>query len=253
MTEHPIEFSSLPREQILDLARKQNWVHSIDLGDGFVTPGEWAETPTIGEALNRIDFRGKKVLDIGCWDGKYSFLAEAGGASEVYATDLVSQRDFQEQPTFQLAHAALRSKVKYYPNLSVYDVKSLGISDFDVVLFTGVYYHLKDPLRAFSTLRGVVRDGGLMVTEGAVLTAEGCYANFYYRQPFCGDHSNWWVPTLDCLKQWVECSFFEIEDVSRRMGHLETQRHTITARAVRKKDPLYSKVPEDLNEYNVDA
>ena len=98
-------------------------MHSIDLGDGFVTAGIWGENPFIATALNEIDFRGKKVLDIGCWDGKHSFLAESKGANEVYATDLVSQRDFAGQPTFHLARAALKSKVKYFPYLSVYRSK----------------------------------------------------------------------------------------------------------------------------------
>ena len=35
--------------------------------------------------LDLLDFRGKTVLDIGCWDGYWSFYAERRGAREVVA------------------------------------------------------------------------------------------------------------------------------------------------------------------------
>jgi hypothetical protein len=48
------------------------WMHTIDLGGGVVTPGAWTpedQAGTLG-ALEHIDFRGKKVLDVGCLDAK---------------------------------------------------------------------------------------------------------------------------------------------------------------------------------------
>jgi hypothetical protein len=71
----------------------------------------------------------------------------------------MSQQSFR-LPTFELAREALKSRVHYEPNLSVYDIESLGVRDFDVVIFAGVYYHLKDPLRALATLRRVMKEGG---------------------------------------------------------------------------------------------
>src|SRR5215472_4538138 len=60
------------------------WYHSIDLGGGVVTPGV-SKTQTPRSALP--DFRGRSVLDIGAWDGYYSFLAERSGATRVVALD----------------------------------------------------------------------------------------------------------------------------------------------------------------------
>ncbi len=115
----------------------------------------------------------------------------------------------------------------------------------------GVYYHLKDPLRALTSLRRVMNDRGVIIVEGAILEEQGCYPKFYYREAFCGDHSNWWVPTVDCLKQWVECAFFEVKKSHGKWGHLLNQRHVLKATAVRIDDPLYSRVPEDLREYSL--
>ncbi len=244
-------FTNLSREELKKLVHQFNWVHSIDLGDGIVTPGEWGlGNPRIKQALDEIPLQGKKVLDIGCWDGLNTFLAEQRGASEVFATDLISQRSFPEQPTFQLAHAVLKSSAKYFPELSVYDVEQLGVHDFDVVLFAGVYYHLKDPLRALTCLRRVMKDGGLILVEGAVLRRRGCFARFYYKDPFRRDYSNWWVPTAECLRQWVSCSFFEIVKEYKLFTWSDDRRHTLLARAVTKADPLYIRKPEGLEHYN---
>ena len=56
------------------------WYHTIDLGHGVVTKGQ----SVMAEMLTDVqlpDFRGRSVLDIGAWDGYYSFLAERRGAS----------------------------------------------------------------------------------------------------------------------------------------------------------------------------
>ena len=59
------------------------WHHSIDLGQGIVTPGASNVEPlSDGELPN---FVGRSVLDIGAWDGFYSFRAEGSGASRVVA------------------------------------------------------------------------------------------------------------------------------------------------------------------------
>jgi tRNA (mo5U34)-methyltransferase len=123
----------------------------------------------------------------------------------------VSQRSYAEQPTFQLAHELLRSSVKHCPTTSVYDVRTLGVDDFDVVVFSGVYYHLKHPLLALAALRQVMAEGGTLIVEGPIIdNVRDSFASFFYRDRFANDVSNWWVPTLRCLREWIECSYFEI-------------------------------------------
>jgi tRNA (mo5U34)-methyltransferase len=45
----------------------------------------------IEQELAAVDFRGKSVLDIGCWDGYWSFYAGKKGAQAALASDDVSQ------------------------------------------------------------------------------------------------------------------------------------------------------------------
>ena len=61
-----------------------HWYHTIDLGHGVVTKGDSAQDEGTGILP---DVTGRSVLDIGAWDGKYSFLAEQAGASRVVALD----------------------------------------------------------------------------------------------------------------------------------------------------------------------
>lgn len=257
------------------------WLYSVDLGGGVTTKGQFGPpNPQIMTAFDAVDFRGKKVLDVGCYEGHWSFEAEKRGAATVFATDYLvgdpraelTQRGINELPTFRLAHRIRRSSVRYHPNVSVNDIKRLGERDFDVVIFCGVYYHLKNPLLAFSRLREVIRDGGTIIIEGPVVEGpQEAFARFYYREALFKDLSNWWVPTLSCLRQWVECSYFEILSDSGPAGRRKSDvtwfdaaggessamaaaeqivRHTVIARAVRRRDFHYVLPDEDLAEFD---
>ena len=260
---------------------RHEWLYSVDLGGGLVTRGRFGPpNRQILAALDAIDFRGKKVLDVGCYEGHWSFEAEKRGAQVVVATDYLvgdpraqpGENGVKELPTFRLAHRIRGSRVRYHPDVSVYDVARLGERDLDVVIFCGVYYHLKNPLLALSRLRQVIRDGGTIVVEGPVIDgSQEVFARFFYREALFDDHSNWWVPTLPCLLQWVECSYFEPIALSAGDGHLgrtatlfghdargasvpasargpaeRVCRHTLTARAVRRRDPRYVLPDEEL-------
>jgi tRNA (mo5U34)-methyltransferase len=234
------------RDELLKLVPNYRWTHSIDLGGGVRTPGNWGTQPFLVRALDQIEFRGKSVLDIGCWDGLWSFEAEKRGATEVVATDDVRQRHFSSDPTFQLVRKILGSRAKYYSDVSVYDVGRLVEKPFDVVLFLGVYYHLKHPLLALSRLRKVTKDGGLIVVEGETTLSDRSSADFYYREEYCQDRSNWWIPSVRCLREWVECSAFRI-----RGQHAPDVPHptrcAFVAEAVRGPDANYAYPDDELD------
>ena len=65
------------------------WFHHIDLGDGIETPGRDVATPEWKRWFMKFpaDLHGWSVLDIGAWDGFFSFEAERRGASRVLAID----------------------------------------------------------------------------------------------------------------------------------------------------------------------
>lgn len=244
------------------------WAHTIDLGAGVVTPGKWPVNPKIMAAFDQIDFKGKRVLDVGTCNGLWSFEAEKRGAAEVHSIDYLTHAGYWCTPGYKLAHDVLNSKAVYNPDLSVYEVDGLGRQSFDVVVFCGVYYHLKSPLLALSKLRSVLKTGGLIVIEGpTILDSDRCYAKFLYRDAV-PDRSNWWMPTRRCLTEWIECSFFDVVQefpkpdpvdfkslryrakcMVKRLLDRDTamsKRNVVLARAVTRHDPLYAKQDPDL-------
>ena len=244
------QFAGESRASLIKKIPEMKWAHSIEVGGGVVTPGVWgAPNPLIVSALDDVDFKGKKVLDIGCWDGLWSFMAEDRGASEIYATDDLSQRPLNQYPTFDLAHRLRGSKAKYFGDINVLHVSKLGVKDFDVVINCGIYYHLKDPLLSLARLRQVMKEGAILIVSGVVIDSPEVFAKFYYREYFAQDPSNWWVPTVSCLRQWVECSFFEVL----------TQHQTnpavcsLTARAVKRKDPHYVMPDIELAKFDLNV
>src|SRR5687768_12760300 len=70
------------------------WYHEFDFPNGLVARSKTEDIvfhrriwSFIRHELDQIDFAGKTVLDIGCWDGYWSFYAERRGAKSVLAAD----------------------------------------------------------------------------------------------------------------------------------------------------------------------
>jgi tRNA (mo5U34)-methyltransferase len=164
--------SSLGGQELVDRAADQEpvtWYHSIRLGNA-VTPGICP--PSAEEWTARAlpaDLTGKTVLDVGAWDGYFSFEAERRGASRVLAIDSLQGPEHKvvKAAGFEYAKAFLHSAVDF----KVMDVADVGglYETFDLIFFLGVYYHLHDPIEAFRLLFDRLRPGGLLVLEGLVL------------------------------------------------------------------------------------
>jgi hypothetical protein len=97
------------------------------------------------------------------------------------------------------------------------------------------------------------------------------YARFFYHDVYSDDRSNWWVPTVSCLVEWIECSYFEVMSVSEpsartprpigageapgggpknTVGAETIARRTVLARAVTRKDWRYVLPDEDLAKFD---
>jgi len=159
---------SFSENDLIKKIEKYNWYHEIQLTSKLVTPGS---IPAINE-LNRlikekiqkkIFFKNKRVLDIGCREGLYSFLAEKAGASEIIGIDndlSAAAIDFLI-PFFQ-------SKVKMY-ELNLYEFNSEKFGAFDVVIMLGVLYHLKFPFWGLKRACDAVANKGIIVISTAIL------------------------------------------------------------------------------------
>ena len=178
-------------------AEKLTWFHSMDLGSGVRTDGIYDPVRTLGRLglPDRLD--GRRVLDVGAWDGFYSFEMERRGA-EVLATDHFSWSGdgWGSQDGFRLAREALGSKVRDL-DIDPLDLTPEAVGGpHDVVLFLGVLYHLRDPMRVLDRLRPVTKGVLVVETEVGMLLTRRAAAEFYPGTELNDDPTNWWAPNI---------------------------------------------------------
>jgi len=202
--------SGIEKETVLKkVAEVPFWWHSIDLGYGIVTPGHQGgiKHPTGTKNLLRNlqlpkDLSEKSVLDIGAWDGFFSFEAEKRGASKVLAIDNFyrDKLEHTESQGFEVAKEILKSDVEF-KKASVYDLSPEKFGMFDIVLFFGVFYHLKYPLLALEKIFSVTKEMLIMETHydpyhGNKNTP---LATFYEKDEINKDPTTWWGLNKSCL------------------------------------------------------
>jgi tRNA (mo5U34)-methyltransferase len=233
------------------------WFHSFDFGGGVTTQGhKSAETLAAElESLRLPSLDGKAVLDVGAWDGYFSFAAEERGATRVVALDHYvwqfdlypwtldreGQRawlsrhgmdpDVAYQPEdlpgvyrpdelpgrqgFDTARELLGSKVEpVVADLVTTDLDALGT--FDVVLYLGVLYHVKDPFLALRRLREVTRE--LAIIETSIMALPGHEDAMLWRfmegRELDHDPTNWWQPNAAALEGMLTAAgFSQVERV----------------------------------------
>ncbi len=218
-------------EQLAHQIRERRWFHTIDLGGGLVTSGDSPSSEIIARSMP--DVSGKSVLDIGAWDGKYSYEAERAGAARVVALDHYVWRLDSEarakyyvaceaegilpdpdmidrgflladalpgKEGFDLIHRYLESKVEaVVDDFATMDLATLG--RFDVVFYFGVLYHMVDPIGSLKRLRQVT--DGVAVIETAAVEVPGYESSslvgFFSGQELHADYGNWFAPSGPAL------------------------------------------------------
>lgn len=198
------------------------WWHTIDLGDGVVTAGQ--DDPRSQEVREQAvprRLRGKTVLDIGCWDGYFSFLCERRGAT-VTPVDTFQYRNFVRSKYgvelkggegFRVAARLLGSRLK----LKKLDFASLR-EPFDIVLFFGVLYHERHPLLALEHLARLTREYAVVETH-YIRSGKQPVLRFYPGATLNEDPTNFWGPTLSCIELMLKDVGF------RTVSLLQTYRH----------------------------
>ncbi|HUJ11060.1 MAG TPA: methyltransferase domain-containing protein [Verrucomicrobiae bacterium] len=206
MTEHSVGPKTAPDP--FDYIREwdrlreiKGWWHSFELPDGTRIEG----VSSLDIQKQRIEafdvpqiLRGKRVLDIGTWDGWFAFEMERRGADVVAI-------DCWDNPRFREMHSMLSSRVEYR-HFDMYELTPERIGKFDIVLFMGVLYHLKHPLLALERVCALTTDFAAVesfILRGehrpGVAVAECTFMEFYETDELGGQTDNWCGPTLPCL------------------------------------------------------
>jgi SAM-dependent methyltransferase len=183
---------ALPRE-VTDLAQCY-FYHTIEIPGYGLVQGPWDLRGGIDDYLGRVDFRGKRVLELGTANGFACFHMERQGA-EVIAYDLSGELAHHQNVVpfarcpiepklaeysslihlinngYWLCHRALGSQARVVYG-SVYEVPP-SIGPVDVAVFGSILLHLRDPFQALASALRLVR-------ETVVITEPEWFPRFVY-------------------------------------------------------------------------
>jgi tRNA (mo5U34)-methyltransferase len=156
------------------------WFHTFALSPGVYTPGIARDHGYRLPVLGADRFAGRSVLDVGAFDGFYSFVAEMRGARRVVAVDNEQYTDWVgarfgvtlEAGAGFRAIANLTNSQVEYRRMDAIDVSELD-EHFDVALCFGLLHRVTDPVAMLRALADRLLPGGelLLETYGARLPA----------------------------------------------------------------------------------
>jgi tRNA (mo5U34)-methyltransferase len=183
-----VQTSPLNKAEIL---LRYNWWHTIEIGNGLVTPGAWDIRHLPPQIPWPSSLEGKRCLDVGTMDGFWAFEMERRGAGEVLAIDVpyseqdthprrrpgLAQRNHRRAgETFHVLADLLGSKAAFHTQ-NIYDLTLGSVGAFDVVFVGYMLHQLRDPLRALETVHGVCR-GSVIVLDPILF-----YRSLLFRDP----------------------------------------------------------------------
>lgn len=204
------------------------WFHNMNLNGVWTAPDHFlgdypgAKFRRFADALP-ADLSGKSVLDIGCNGGFYAIEMKRRGAARVLGVDF--DEDYLAQARFA---AAVTGQEIEFAKLSVYDLGALG-EQFDLVIFMGVFYHLRHPLLALDIIHdSVAKDLMLFQSmqrgspavdpvaedydffDAAHFDSPGYPKMHFIEHRYSGDPTNWWAPNAACSAAMLRSAGFAI-------------------------------------------
>lgn len=218
-----------------DDIEKYYWYHTIDLGNGLVTPGDFDYRASLAAYHFPVSMKGMNVLDVGSATGFFAFEFERRGA-RVVSVELPAITDW-DMPTgedrdrtlkglmeqhrvntvdavyhyhldgpFQLCHKLLQSQVqRVYSTVYELTTQKLGAEPFDLIFLGDVLLHTFAPLKVLAVLAPFCR-GTFVITEHLADEDDHARPSMVYAGGATPtlDWRTWWYPNKVCLEQMLK-------------------------------------------------
>jgi tRNA (mo5U34)-methyltransferase len=214
------------------LERLGPWYHSIDLGKGVHTPGRSRVDAKFKEIAGQLprSLSGLRVLDLGC---------NAGGIAVQFAQRGAAVVGVEASPFYYRQACWVRDQLDVdvdYRNITIYDVGGLD-GTFDIVVFLGLFYHLRYPQLALDILAKKCEGTLIMNTPIVQSTApvmelrlpQDSHDLGQAREP----QFNWWFPSLPALRTMLAVAGFSdiVEFNLRKKPFVSSSKHANNASA----------------------
>ena len=195
------------------------WYYSIELAPGLWTDGAGHKNVALTrQLLSNVDVEAgapdgspARCLDVGMQEGLVTMLLERRGGSPVVGYDRVSR-----EQRFDLLRSALDARFQFIGGMPLSALpralEAHGHRFFDVVVFSGVLYHMLDPVAGLATVRGLVRNGGILIVESRLAFSDepALYLNSEER---FGEMAIWLI-SVPCLDYLLRLLRLEVLDVA---------------------------------------
>ena len=211
------------------------WFHNLHLPDGTQTAPDnplgdfplykWnALAPHLPQ-----DLAGWTALDIGCNAGFYTFELAKRGA---HVTGIDVDRHYLDQAEWAARQFGLQDRTSF-EQMQVYDLAHTA-ERYDLVLFMGVFYHLRYPmlgldivtqkvdrLLVFQTLTMPGMEvyeatDGLDILNREPMQEPGWPKMAFIEHRLANDPTNWWAPNHSAVEAMLRASGMR---VTERLGH----------------------------------
>lgn len=168
---HPLDYAA----QLEESFRKryaENYYSTIEMEPGKFTPGGLYRNIALTRTLlGRTGIEGKDCADVAAVDGWCAILMARRGARRIAAFD---RNDFT--PLIDEVRSRLGVSFDYFPLLKTSEIpdaaRQAGFDGFDVVVNSGLLYHVLGPINSIAATRSLVRTGGILIVETVVDVAE---------------------------------------------------------------------------------
>lgn len=179
---------------------QQEWYYGIELLEGIFTRGKsFPNVILTRKILENIEIKDKSCIDIGSMEGLIPTLLKRRGANPVVAYD--RRTDLADR--INLVKKAYDVDFRYFNGVSLNKLPSLlktkNFLPFDIVVFSGVLYHMFDPLGGLALVRGLVRNGGILLLETGALI-DNKMAMYFNAEGRFFPRTNYFMVSLDALE-----------------------------------------------------
>ncbi len=248
----PVEPShDLDREELVKSVQSfPHWYQRIYLGKGVYTYDKPAHHEVVWSRLRPIfpdNLQNASVLDVGCNAGYFSIQLKQLGAGRVVGIEAVSKYLKQAETCRRILGLDIE-----YVQLDAHQLKQIQ-EKFDIVVFTGIFYHLKNPLEVLEQVEEICNDVVLIETEVMleqpgnsvhvrlgplgqmqVVECKTGIMKFVENDELNGDVSNWWIPDTECVKGMLRTAGFKYFSPARYVMN----NHRLIMAASKKSDSI---------------
>lgn len=229
------------------------WYHTVDLGNGIVTPGDYDYRDSLSAFKFPKDMQGMKVLDVGSATGFFTFEFERRGANVIavdlpslYDWDIIHDEKDNVLSRMMTNHNATTLDELHYKHIkgpfdfcktlkkssakrifsSIYNLKleMLGGQQFDLVFLGDILLHLFSPFKALDVIAPLCKHT-LVIASGIFPGSNDIpIMRFLGTVSKKGDHRSWWHFNQRCIQEMVlRVGFTDISMVGSYSGVVRRQ------------------------------